>query len=257
MAKPLIQMPDPATYAEPLPVRDDAGLRIWRAEGQTRRLVVCFSGIGRDGADAPPPPEFQRLTAMVPRDHLLFIADPARSWLNRDGIIPEITAAIEAEVLRVGATQVCTVGHSMGGYTAVVIPAFTRVDVALALSPQFAVDPALVPAELRWPDLRSAIPAFHIGNADDYVRDATHYFVIHGRHPREAAQRNLARPRPNLDLFVMPHTHHNTSQKLKVAGILDQLVTACFDMRTATVDKLLRKHVRARKAPVPAEINAT
>ncbi|OZA01030.1 MAG: hypothetical protein B7Y02_17950, partial [Rhodobacterales bacterium 17-64-5] len=158
-------------------MRDDAGLRVWRIAGQTRRLVVCFSGVGRGGSRQPQPPEFQRLSALVPRDHLLFIADPARSWLNRPGLIAEITQAIEAEAAAVEAKQVCTLGHSLGGFSALVIPAFTRVDVAVALSPQYAVDPAIVPTEARWQDLRAAIPAFAIGNADDYVRPDPRYFV--------------------------------------------------------------------------------
>jgi len=250
VSPPLIQTPDRSTFVDPSPVRDDAGLRVWRVAGQTRRLVVCFSGVGpADGALAP---EFLRLIAMTPRDHLLFIADPARSWLNRPGLIDEITAVIEAEVAATGATQICTLGHSMGGFCAVVISAFTRVDCAVAFAPQFSVDPALVPAEDRWQDLRDQIPTFTIGNADDYVQPRSHYIVFFGAHRREAPQRDLVRPRPNLDLFVIPRTHHNVPQRLKDAGILDQILTACFDNRLTKVENLLIKHVEGRKAALPA-----
>lgn len=246
----LIQPPDTSHQIIPSPLRDDVGLRVWRVAGETRRLVVCFSGIGP--SDAPPGPEFQRLIAMAPRDHLLFIADPARSWLNRPGLVAEITAVIEAEVAATGATQICTLGFSLGGFCAVVIPAFTRVDCAVAFAPQFSVDPALVPAEDRWQDLRDQIPAFTIRNADDYVQPRSHYVVFFGAHRREAPQRNLVRPRPNLDLFVIPRTHHNVPQRLKDAGILDQILTACFDHRLTKVENLLIKHVEGRKAALPA-----
>ena len=62
---------------------------------------------------------------------------------------------------------------------------------------------------------------------------------------------SLARPRPNLDVYVMPHTHHNTSQKLKAAGILDQVLMACFDLDRPLVEKVLLDHVQGRLTALP------
>lgn len=222
--------------------------------GETSRLVVCFSGVGREGASEPPPAEFQRLAGRSPRDHLLFIADPGRTWLNRAGLIEEIKAQIEAEAARMGATQICTLGHSLGGYTALVMPAFTKVDVAIALSPQYAVDPVVVPTETRWADLRAAIPAFRIRNVEDHIQPAGQYFVFFGRHPREKVQRYLASPHANLDLYVLPRTHHNTPQKMKEAGVLDIVLDACLAVNRRLVEKTLAKALNARKiALTPVE----
>lgn len=241
----------PPLASGPEPLRDDAGLRVWRIAGETSRLVVCFSGVGV-ASDASPPPEFQRLAGHTPRDHLLFIADPARSWLNRNGIVAEIVSAIEAEAARIGATQICTLGHSMGGFSALVLPAFTKVDVAVAMSPQYAVDPAIVPAENRWREWRDRIADFHIGDVTPHLQASGQYFVFFGRHPRELVQRERAVARDNLDLFILPHTHHNTSQRMKEAGILDQVLQACFSCDRPTVETLLYQHLKGRKAALPA-----
>ena len=230
-------------------LRDDAGLRLWRMAGETTRLVVCFSGVGADPA-LPPPPEWQRLAAWAPRDHLLFVADPGRSWLNREGLIAEIVDAIEAEVDRCGATQVCTLGHSMGGFAALVIPAFTPVDAAVALSPQYAVDPAVVPNETRWTSYRDAIPQYRVSNAADHIVADCRYYVFFGRHPREAVQRNLAQARENLELYVMPGTHHNAPQKMKAAGVLDTVIAACFAGKQRVLNKTMGKTLQARRLAV-------
>jgi hypothetical protein len=242
--------------ADPVPLedglqllRDDAGLRLWRIRGETGRLVVCFSGVGADPA-LPPPPEWQRLAAHVPRDHLLFVADPSRTWLNREGLIEEIVDAIEAEVDHTGATQVCTLGHSMGGFSALVIPAFTHVDVAVAMSPQFAADPAVVPNETRWTDYRDAIPVYRVSNAADHIIAGCQYYVFFGRHPREAVQRDLAQAHENLELYVMPGTHHNTPQKMKAAGVLDMVINACFAGKQRVLNKTMGKTLQARRMAV-------
>ena len=230
-------------------LRDDAGLRLWRMAGETQRLVVCFSGVGVD-ADLPPPPEWQRLVAWTPRDHLLFVSDPGRTWLNREGLIEEIVDAIEAEVDHCGAVQVCTLGHSMGGFAALVIPAFTQVDVAVAMSPQYAVDPAVVPDETRWAQYRDAIAQYRVSNAADYIVPECRYYVFFGRHPREAVQRNLAQPSENLELYVMPGTHHNTPQRMKAAGVLDTMISACFAGKQRVRNKIMGKILQARRIAV-------
>ncbi len=230
-------------------LRDDAGLRLWRMPGETARLVVCFSGVGAD-PDAPPPPEWQRLAAWAPRDHLLFVSDPGRTWLNREGLIEEIVDAIESEVDHTGATQVCTLGHSMGGFAALVIPAFTHVDVAVAMSPQYAADPAVVPGESRWSIYRDAILQYRVSNAADHIVAGCQYHVFFGRHPREAVQRDLAQAHENLELYVLPGTHHNTPQKMKAAGVLDIVINACFAGKQRVLNKTMGKTLSARRVAV-------
>jgi pimeloyl-ACP methyl ester carboxylesterase len=240
MTDPDAQAAEDRAHEPPECLRNDDRLRVWRVAGETTRLIVCFSGVGRDSMTAPVP-EFMRLAGWAPRDHLLFIADPSRSWLNRPGLIEDMVALIEAEVARIGATKVFTLGHSMGGFSAMVIPAFTKVDVAVALSPQYSLDLKVVPTEKRWAQFREKIAEFRISNAADYLRPNTQYYVFMGRHPVEAPQRDLVKPADNLQLFVMPGVKHDTSQRLKEAGLLDGVVAACFEGRGDHVKPMLKK----------------
>ncbi|MFD1809875.1 hypothetical protein ACFSHQ_22975 [Gemmobacter lanyuensis] len=105
--------PRPEIQIETL--RDDRRLRVWRHRGQSNRLVVCFSGVGRDWR-VPPRLELAKTACAAGRDHALYFADPARSWLNAPLLAEEIAGLIEAEVARTGATQVVALGHSLGAF---------------------------------------------------------------------------------------------------------------------------------------------
>ena len=233
-------------------LRDDAELIASRRAGKTDRLVVCFSSIGSDPA-VNPLPEWKRLAGRDPSDHLLFLADPARSWLNRPGLIEEMAAVIEAEAERVQALRVVAIGHSLGGFSALVMPAFTRIDVAAAFSPQYSIDPAVVPTEWRWEQYRNAIQDFRIHSANDHLRPECLYFVFLGARRREHAQRRQAKALPNLDYYVMAETLHDTPGRMKKAKILDTLIDACFDQNRDRVQELMIKAFDCTRQPVTGE----
>ncbi|MDR0810126.1 MAG: hypothetical protein LBE86_13540 [Gemmobacter sp.] len=232
-------------------VRDDARLRVWRHRGRSRRLVVCFSGLGRDHR-RPPRLEFAKTASASGRDHVLYIADPNRSWLNAPGLIEEISALVEAEVARVTPEHVVAMGHSMGGYSALALGGFTRVDVALALSPQLAVDPDVVPEELRWKELRGRIGTFRIGDVSALMRPETEHCIIFGNYGREAAQRRLIRLGPNVHSFLLPGVRHDTVQRLYKAGLLDETVQLAFDGRHRRLRRILADGLGAVQLPSPA-----
>lgn len=226
-------------------VRDDALIRLWRREGQSRRLVVCCSGVGRYD-DRLPEAEFNRLAYWQTPDHLLFFADPGRTWLNEPDLIETLAKAIETEVVRTGATKVCMVGHSMGAYAAMVMPAFTKVDIAAAFSPQYAVDPARVPTETRWAEWRTKIKQFRIASVADHLIPSCQYYVFHGQNRKESVQRDLVQPLANLDLFVLPGTYHRTPKRLKQAGIFDDVLAACFSNDRQNLRDIMEKSVAAQ-----------
>ena len=224
-------MTDPAQPTAELEVetlRDDALLRVFRRQGMTDRLVLCFSSVGRDPAEAPPI-EWQRLAGRNPADHLLFLADPKRSWLNRPGLIEEMVAAIEAEAARVQARRIAAIGLSLGAFSALVLPGFTRIDSVMALSPQYSVDPSVLPMEKRWMNYREAIAEFRIRNASLHFVPECRYFVFVGDHPVERFQRRLMQPLPNLDCYVMKDSLHNTHIRLRQNRLLDPVIDACLD----------------------------
>ncbi|HRK42565.1 MAG TPA: hypothetical protein PLH11_05965 [Gemmobacter sp.] len=235
-------------------LRDDARLRLWRHRGRSQRLVVSFSGVGRDRSQ-PPRLEFGRTASANGRDHVLYIADPARSWLNQPGLIEEIAGLVETEAAQVGATQVVAMGHSLGGFTALVLGGFTRVDVALAISPQYSLDPAVVPDENRWMMFRQHFPGLRISQAADHMAPSTQHYILFGKHYREAPQRRLMRPAPNAACFLLPKVRHDSVVKLHEAGILDDVVQLAFARRSRRLRQLLadRMQAVALTAPQPPE----
>lgn len=225
-------------------LRDDARLRVWRHRGTSERLVVCFSGVGRLSSQ-PPRLEFAKTASGAGRDHVLYIADPARSWLNAPGLIEEIAGLVETEAARIGAKQVVAMGHSLGGFSALVLGGFTRVDVALALSPQYSVAPDLVPDETRWMAFRNRITQWRIRQAGDHMNPKTDHVVIFGRASREAPQRRLMRPAPNVDCYLLPRVHHDSVVRLHAAGVLDEVVQLAFDGRKRRLRLLLADRMKA------------
>ncbi|WP_151718338.1 hypothetical protein [Gemmobacter serpentinus] len=233
------------------PLRDDARLRVWRHRGTSQRLVVCFSGVGRL-ATQPPRLEFAKTASGSGRDHVLFIADPARSWLNAPGLIEEIAGLVETEAARIGAAQVVAMGHSLGGFSALVLGGFTKVDVALAMSPQYSVAPDLVPDEPRWMGFRNKITEWRIRQAGDHMNAATDHVVIFGRAGREAPQRRLMRPAANVACYLLPRVRHDSVVRLHEAGVLDEVVQLAFDGRKRRLRQLLAERMKASQVSVDA-----
>lgn len=225
-------------------LRDDARLRLWRHAGKSDRLVVCFSGVGRNGKQ-PPRLEFAKTASAAGRDHALYFADPARSWLNAPGLIEEIVEIIEAEVARLGVREVVAMGHSLGGFSALVLSGFTRFDRVLALSPQLSVDPDIVPDERRWAQFRARIEAIRVHQAGDHMAAQTQHCIIYGRNRREAPQLRLLKPAENVQAFLLPKVQHDSVKRLYDEGILDDVVQLALGGRVRKLRQLLKARMRA------------
>ena len=246
--------PGPVAADRPMEViRKDDDLCVWRINGTSDRLLISMSSIG-DTDDDQPVPQFMSI-ANGTSDTVLFISDPRRSWLSRPGIIDEIKAVIETEAARVNAQQIGIFGGSMGGFSALAMPAFTNIQVAIAFSPQFSVDPAVVPEETRWMDLRQQIPAFAISNIADVMNDTTRYYLFFGRHQSEVHQRRLVRTMPNLQFYVMPNTSHNTALRMKKAQVLLPVLKACLKGHHKELNKIMTNSFQApRRVHKPAQV---
>ena len=230
----------------------DEDLHVWRHRGTGDRLLVSFSGIGRDPNDVPGY-EFARGATGGGTFHTLFISDPRRTWLNGAGLIEKIVKIIEDTAKDIGATQICTLGHSMGGYSAAVISGFTRVDVAICLSPQSSVNPDIAPDETRWTAFRERIETHRIRSVRDHINSETLYYVFFGQHGREAPQRDRFPLAANIKFFVMPRTVHNTPQRMKGRGILDDIILVACQKRTRLIRRLLKDRLNARQITEPTE----
>ncbi|HBQ36570.1 MAG TPA: hypothetical protein DD729_07015 [Rhodobacteraceae bacterium] len=75
-------------------VIDTDDLRVQKFVADSDRLVLCFSGIGRDENQAPVN-EFIVNAINDSKDSVLFIVDKNRTWLNGPGLLAEIFKSVD------------------------------------------------------------------------------------------------------------------------------------------------------------------
>lgn len=236
-------------------VYEDQNLRITHSGGEGPRLVVSCSGIAAPGADCPNE-EFVDIASSAGRRPALFVMDKTNSWLNTSGLLECIVENVEAVSRRCGAQEVCTLGNSMGGFMAMMLPAFTRVRSVVAFAPQYSVDPALNPAETRWRDLIDGIAEFRWPSLTGHLRDDVAYTVAHGGHHREQAQLAGFPRAASVTHFVNPLRAHGVARAMKEAGVLQHIVNCAFDGRRQRVRQLMKQAgFRTRRGEQPVDVN--
>lgn len=229
--------------------RDDDVLRVWRYRGDSARLVVSLSGVGKDDGQTH---DFPACASANGRDHVLFIADPKRSWLNAPGVIEETIAEIEAYAQECGAEQICLLGHSMGGFSAMVLPGFTRVDRVFAFAPQYSVHPDVAGDDDRWMNYRDQIAEFRIKRTSDHMNETTDYVLVHGGHKRDQLQRDRFPVTENMRHFIVPGLGHGVPVFLKKNGLMIPAVQAAFDGRPRLLRRTLARVGARHRAVGPA-----
>ena len=245
-------------------VLQEPDLHVWEYDGSNECLVVCISGIGGN-ATAVQGYDFARTATCNGNNSVLYFADPHRSWLSHPGLIEKMVARIETKAKEIGATRIMTLGHSMGAFTAAILPAFTKIDCAVCFSPQVSVHPDVVPDEDRWMEHRHKIKEHRIRSINDHIVENTQYYVYFGRHPREAPQRDRFVLADNTKFFVIPNVKHSTPQLMRKIGILDDVIRFSFEGRNTMLRRILRTNLDAHQITQPtkdmlmraAELNIT
>lgn len=121
-----------------------------------------------------------------------------------------------------GRDRVVAYGSSMGGYAALVHGRAAGADAALALSPQFSVDPRIVPFEDRW--TREARGIRFRAVPHDPVAEA--YIAYDSRDRRERRHFEMFAARAPVVGLPVAHGGHPVGGVLLEAGLLQPLVTA-------------------------------
>lgn len=214
--------------------------------GASDRLVLCFTGIGVE-PDQVPGIEFARTATANGRDNVLFIIDPKRTWLNGPELIEQIVEHVSLFAREVDAQEIVTLGHSMGGYSALLIAKFLPIKSAVGLAPQFSVHPEVADDDPRWRDYRDRIAEHRIRDLSDYLTEETTYHVFHGSHGRERPQRDRFPKFPSLYHMIMPKTVHNVPQRMKRFGIMDQIIQLSFENRVKQVRLLMAEKMGAAR----------
>ncbi|MFO1176583.1 MAG: hypothetical protein U1E48_15510 [Paracoccaceae bacterium] len=205
-------------------VHDAPPLRIRYRPGSGDRLVLAFSGVGRStGLDSEPALEFFRSASGGGENHVLHITDQSRSWLNAAGMVEAIADTVRRMQLRTGARRIAALGNSMGGTMALLIARFLPVDRVIAFTPQYSVQPAIVPEEAKWKRLRRMIAHYRFP-AVDKIAPTGQQFVLHGDSNDELIHALRFPVVANLDHFIFPGHSHELGEDLKASGATARLV---------------------------------
>jgi len=206
---------------------DDPTLRIAcrRGGADTDPAVVAFAGI-QGAFGGIPVEEFASSLGNIGSPHeAWFVIDKTRGWYNRT------STNIEALLGdRLAGRHVVTLGNSMGGFGALYFGDRFRAAAVLAICPQYAIDPALVPFETRWQDCVAALPAIrHPICLPEHPDSRTRRFVLTGTgHESDLAHARLIQARlcPGDAIFGLKACGHDVAQVMKRNGALPAILEA-------------------------------
>jgi len=227
-------------FSEPQPIAAAAPLFASALAGETSRLIVSFSGVGKHSTERPAL-EFTGTASFKGQNHALFIGDEDRTWMTAPGMAENIVALIEDYVKTHGITEVVTLGNSMGGFMALRIAELTRVDTAIAFAPQFSVDTKVMPEENRWRLYLDKITDWPIRDIGALQAPDTQYFVFHGD-AREEAQHWLRFPQgKNIHHFIVAGESHGVAGLLRNRSALGRVINTAANQKPRQVRLVLER----------------
>lgn len=207
---------------------ENGPLRIRYLKGRGSTLIVSFSGVGNQRS-VEPPAEFPAIASDDRRNHVLFVSDMSRSWLNGDGMADRILRTIDATAQHIGADRIVAIGNSMGGTMALHLSTLCDFERVIALTPQYSVLPGEIPEEDRWLHFREKIKTFHFPRVEGLRPETTRYFILHGDERRELAHAMRFPRVPGITHFILPGADHRLAAVLrhrkKLAPLMDAVIS--------------------------------
>ena len=202
---------------------ENGPLRIRYLEGNGSDLIVSFSGVGTQ-RNVEPPPEFPGIASADRQNHVLFVSDKSRSWLNGAGMADQILCCIKATAEHVHADRVIAIGNSMGGTMALHLSKLFDFERVIAFTPQYSVLEKEVPEEDRWFFFRKQIRSYPFPRVENLRPETTKYYIFHGDEHRELAHALRFPKAPGISHYIMPKTDHRVAAHLRDRGALRPLV---------------------------------
>lgn len=195
------------------------------APGRSSTLVISFSGVG-NRVDPVPTPEAIRLMGVDGENHVLFVSDSSRSWMNGPGLIEKLNAEVGKLAARINPSRIMAFGNSMGGSAALIYAGQAPVDAVLAIVPQYSVHVDVVPQEKRWMHFRNHITEWPYKAVPDLAGKGVQTVILHGGDARETMHARLFRQGPGVDHYVIPQYGHALALCLKQAGHLGPITAS-------------------------------
>lgn len=188
------------------------------AAGDRDHWVVTFDnyGIGH-GFDRPGfGQEWLRATG-ISAIHVLGKAEDWYQYEDIDAALAAVRAAVS------GAGRVITYGSSMGGYAAIRFADAVGAHAAVALSPQYTLDPAVAAHDWRWSQDAHRIAWIAALNGPLSCR--AQIFAVYDPKGMDGWHGGRISEETGAVLIGLPYTAHPVSTFLSEIGMLSELVT--------------------------------
>jgi alpha-beta hydrolase superfamily lysophospholipase len=178
-----------------------------------KKTVLSFSSIGR-GVRFVQNEEFFNLKKKY---NVFFIRDITRSWFNN----------VDIKLIKknVNKKNCYAIGHSMGGFNAIIFSTLYDVRKVIAFSPQFSIhpnitkDPTFMNYSLRIKEWR--YPKLEFSKNTDYL-------LIFGDDAKEKYHASLIPKQKNIKIIYIKDCDHNTAKKLKRQKKLYKIINNFF-----------------------------
>ena len=243
--RPVIDFVEPALVEAPEP------LAVHALPGTGSRLVVSLAGVGAAGTGRrAPPPEFLGTASGNGENHVLFVSDAARSWMNGPGVAENTVALIENYRVEHGIDEVVLLGNSMGGFAALVLADLTPVDTVIAFAPQFSMHSDLVPEETRWQRQAERISDWPHPTVGALAQADTQYFIFHGSNPVEARHWLRFPWHRGLNHFVFKGMGHGLAGRMRKRRLLARVIDACISGKSRQVRLAMERSFLGRRFEV-------
>ncbi|MGB3407147.1 MAG: hypothetical protein WBA67_06600 [Jannaschia sp.] len=226
-------------------VLQDEELTLRWLPGASSRLVVVFTGM-KEGFGGQPLDEFAGSASLKGENNVLFVTDRRATWFAAPGLWRRTVRMIRYLRKSEGIREIVSLGNSMGGYAALLLPRDLRVARAIAFAPQITMDRGLLD-DRRWPDIQKRWGVLPVRSIDETIESTrTQYYVSAGGNcPEDVAHLDLLAPHKRVHRFVLRNGRHNMARSLKDRGILSDVITAIIRGRKARVDAIYRRVAEA------------
>jgi hypothetical protein len=178
------------------------------------KTVLSFSSIG-GGTKHIQDEEFFHLTKKY---NVIFIRDITRSWFNNVDI-----KLIKKNIIK---KNCYAIGHSMGGFNAIIFSSIHKIKKVIAFSPQFSIRPEIT-KDSTFKNYASRIKEWKYPKLK--FSKNTKYLLIFGDDSKEKYHSNLIPKRKNIKIIYLKNCQHNTAAKLKRENKLYPLINNFFE----------------------------
>lgn len=227
-----------------LNIYEDEFLSLSFLPGTSSALVIAVTGVGLN-VGGKQTEEFVKSASSNHKRNILFVIDKKRSWFTQPRVIENICKYTLYLMGYIGTATVTTLGHSMGGYGAILLSKYLPVNNVVAFAPQYSMNRCVV-FERRWKEYRKFILRPAVSGLNEALVDDSQYFILFGNDRRDIRHKNKFKIAANVHLFSIPRGGHNPAAVLKEINILNMVLDSAIEGNAFKVDELL-KNVDATK----------